>query len=73
MTAKNNRPAGSRTVEISWGDCNQSTARRRPIVHSNGAAIISIAAYMHWEIRRHLLETETPGLFGTYKKEDGAE
>lgn len=71
MTAKNNRPAGSRTVEISWGDCNQFTHRRRP-VQFNGPPVISIDAYMSWECRRWELENETPGKFGTYKKEDGA-
>ncbi|BCW70338.1 hypothetical protein [Arthrobacter sp. NicSoilB8] len=72
MTAKNNRPATSRTVEISWGDCNQFTRRRRPIVHSYAPQIISTATWIHWEIRRHLLETETPGKFGTYTMETAA-
>ena len=34
--------------------------------------IMSIAAYQWWEIRRYLLETETPGLFGYFTAADGA-
>lgn len=38
----------------------------------NGPAIMSIATYMSWEIARYLLETETPGKFGTYNMEAAA-
>lgn len=69
MTAKNNRPAGSRTVEISWGDCNHYTARRRPIVHSPAAPFITVTTWQSWENARYLLETETPGRFGTFNEE----
>lgn len=35
------------------------------------APFISLSLWQHWEIRRYLLETEAPGRFGTYSKEDG--
>ncbi|MDQ0824316.1 hypothetical protein QFZ60_000489 [Arthrobacter sp. B2I5] len=31
---------------------------------------ITLASWVHWEIRRYLLETEAPGRYGTYSKED---
>jgi len=31
-----------------------------------GGAYITPAIWQHWEIRRYLLETETPGLFGYF-------
>jgi hypothetical protein len=31
---------------------------------------MSMALWVHWEIRRYLLETEAPGRFGTYGRED---
>lgn len=31
---------------------------------------MSMAVWVHWEIRRYLLETETPGRYGTYSQED---
>ncbi|MDR7081439.1 hypothetical protein J2X01_000716 [Arthrobacter ginsengisoli] len=71
MTAKNNGPAGSRTVEISWGDCNQFTHRRRQ-VRFNGPALISTATWQRWEIARYLLETETPGRFGFFTIDGGS-
>ena len=37
-----------------------------------GPPIISIAAYMSWEIRRHLLETENPGFFGYFNDMEAA-
>lgn len=45
---------------------------RARIAYSGGPAIISIASYMSWEIARYLLETETPGKFGTYNMEAAA-
>lgn len=68
MTQKNNRPA-NRAAEISWGDCNQYTDRRRPAYRS-GAAFITTAVFEHWRMRAYLLETETPGKFGHFTKED---
>ncbi|WP_157835671.1 hypothetical protein [Arthrobacter sp. TB 26] len=35
-------------------------------------AIMSIATWEHWLIRRHLLETETPGRFGYFNDMEGA-
>lgn len=32
--------------------------------------MITIAAYVHWEVRRYLLAIEAPGKFGTYGQED---
>lgn len=69
MTEKNKRPAGGRAIEISGGDCNQYTARHAPAYVYTGPHI-STSTWTHWEYRRHLLETETPGRFGTYSKED---
>ncbi len=67
MTAKNNRPAAGRTVEISWGDCSQSTARRRPL---HGGGHITTTIWIHWELERYRLQTETPGRFGYFTTED---
>lgn len=69
MTAKNKRPAGGRANEISWGDYSQYTARRRPN-YRNNAPCMPMSVWVYWEHRRYLLETETPGLYGTYGKED---
>ena len=69
MTAKNNRPAGGRANEISGGDYNQYTVRRRPDYRS-AAPCMPMSVWVYWEIRRYLLETEAPGRFGTYGKED---
>lgn len=46
--------------------------RQRNSSYSNGAAIISIAAYMSWEIRQFRLENETPGLFGYFNDMEAA-
>lgn len=35
-----------------------------------GAAFITTATWIHWEIRRYLLETEAPGRFGYFTAED---
>lgn len=35
-------------------------------------AIMSIAMWEHWLIRRYLLETETPGRFGYFNDMEGA-
>lgn len=31
---------------------------------------MTTALWVHWEIRRYLLETEAPGRYGTYGQED---
>lgn len=36
----------------------------------NTAPCLPMAVWVHWEIRRYLLETEAPGRFGTYGQED---
>lgn len=33
-------------------------------------AYITTATWIYWEIRRYLLEAETPGRFGYFGKED---
>lgn len=38
--------------------------------YSYTGAFIPLAVWSYWEIRRYLLETETPGRFGTYTKDD---
>lgn len=69
MTAKNNRPVGGRANEISGGDHSQYTVRRRPN-YVNAAPCMPMSVWVHWEIRRYLLETEAPGIYGIYGQED---
>ena len=44
----------------------------RPRMAYSSAAILSIATWDHWLIRRYLLETETPGRFGYFNEEGAA-
>ncbi|MBX7445452.1 MULTISPECIES: hypothetical protein [unclassified Arthrobacter] len=68
MTDKSKRPAGGRANEISGGDYNQYKAAS--CLYCCTGPFISTATWSLWELRRYRLETETPGRFGTYSKED---
>lgn len=68
MTAKNKRPAAGRASEISGGDNSHHTVRSRP--HARNTACMPMSVWVHWEIRRYLLETEAPGIYGIYGQED---